>query len=109
MYIARWKMTVKSGQRSAVVDLLRKWEMDVGQRIGWRAASIRVLSGLIGVSESEIEFEVRVDTLSDLEGAWSDMRKNPHHAQYLKEIDPHIVSGSNVWHVLEVIELTNAS
>lgn len=105
MYIARWHMTVNSGHKNAAVDLLRKWERDVGQRIGWRTAGIRALSGLIGVSDSQIEFEVRVDSLNDLEAAWGDMRKNPYHEQYLKDLDSHITSGSSVWSVLEVIEL----
>lgn len=109
MYIARWGMTVNSGHRNTVIELLRKWEIDVGQRVGWRAAAIRVSFGVFGISDAQIEFEVRVDSLSDLEGAWSDMRKNPHHAEYLKQLDQHIIGGTSVWSVLEVIELNQAS
>ncbi len=58
--------------------------------------------------QSHIEFEVRVDSLNDLESAWADMAKNPYHAQYLKELEAHIMSGSNVWHVLEVVDLSTA-
>jgi hypothetical protein len=108
MYIARWLLTAHYGHKDATVELLRKWEGDVGQRIGWRAASNRVLSGTIGVPQSHIEFEVRVDNLNDLESAWADMSKNPYHAQYLKELEPHIVSGSNVWQIYEINELSSA-
>lgn len=108
MYIARWLLTAHYGHKDAAIDLLRKWEGDVGQRIGWRAASIRVLGGTIGVPQSHIEFEVRVDNLNDLESAWADMNKNPYHGQYLKELEPHIVSGSNIWQVYEVVELSSA-
>mgnify|MGYP001200814652 CR=1 FL=1 len=109
MYIARWLLTAHYGHKDAAVSLLRKWEADVGQRIGWRASSIRVTTGLIGVAQSCIEFEVRVDSLNDLESAWGDMSKNPYHAQYLKELEPDILSGSNVWNVMEVVELSSAS
>ena len=109
MYIARWLLTAQFGHKDATIDLLRKWETDVGQRVGWRTGSIRVVSGSIGVSESHIEFEVKVDSLNDLESAWHDMGKNPYHAQYLKDLGSHIVAGSNVWQVLEIVELSTAS
>ena len=109
MYIARWLLTAQFGHKDATVALLRKWESDVGQRIGWRAGSIRLVAGSIGVSESHIEFEVKVDSLNDLESAWHDMSKSPYHGQYLKELEAHIVAGSNVWHVLELVELSPAS
>jgi hypothetical protein len=105
MYIARWLLTAHYGHKEAAITLLRKWERDVGQRIGWRANAIRVTAGSIGVAQSHIEFEVRVDSLNDLESSWADMAKNPYHSQYLKELEPHIMSGSNIWHVMEVVEL----
>jgi len=108
MYIARWLLTAHYGHKDATISLLRKWEVDVGQRIGWRAAAIRVLAGTIGVPQSHVEFEVRVDNLTDLESAWADMSKNPYHAQYLKELEPHIVSGSNVWQIYELVELSSS-
>ncbi len=108
MYIARWLLTAHYGHKEATLALLRKWETDVGQRIGWRTGSIRVLAGAIGVAQSHIEFEVKVDSLNDLESAWADMAKNPYHAQYLKELEPHILSGSNVWQIYELAELSTA-
>lgn len=108
MYIARWLLTAHYGHKDATINLLKKWEGDVGQRIGWRANSIRVTCGAIGIGQSSIEFEVRVDSLNDLESAWGDMAKNPYHAQYLKELEPHIMSGSNIWQVLELVDLSSA-
>lgn len=106
MYIARWLLTAHYGHKEAAISLLRKWEADVGQRIGWRTGSIRVLAGAIGVAQSHIEFEVKVDSMNDLESAWGDMSKNPYHGQYLKELEPHIMSGSNIWHVMELIDFS---
>ena len=108
MYIARWLLTAHYGHKDATLALLRKWETDVGQRIGWRSSGIRVATGTIGIPQSHIEFEVRVDSLNDLESAWADMGKNPYHGQYLKELEPHIMSGSNIWHVLEVVDFGTA-
>ena len=108
MYIARWLLTAHYGHKDATIALLKKWENDVGARIGWRASGIRLSSGAIGVPQSHIEFEVRVDSLNDLESAWADMAKNPYHAQYLKEMEPHIMSGSNTWNVLELVDLATA-
>ena len=108
MYIARWLLTAHYGHKEATLALLKKWEADVGQRIGWRSGGIRVTSGAIGVPQSHVEFEVRVDNLTDLESAWADMAKNPYHAQYLKELEPHIMSGSNLWQVLELVDFASA-
>ena len=108
MYIARWLLTAQFGHKDAAIGLIRKWETDVGQRIGWRTGSIRVVSGMIGVPQAHIEFEVKVDSLNDLESAWADMGKNPYHGQYLKELESHVISGSTQWQVLELVELSPA-
>ena len=109
MYIARWHLTAQMGHKDAAIEIFRKWQTDVGERIGWRASSVRVTTGLIGVNQSHIELEVRIDSLSDLEGAWADMAKNPYHQQYAKELQAHIESGSNLWQVLEVVENTRSA
>ena len=40
MYIARWLLTAHYGHKDATIALLKKWENDVGARIGWRASGI---------------------------------------------------------------------
>jgi len=101
MLIARWQIRAKFGKIDTVVALLRKWEVDVGQRIGWRPGSVRIAHGLVGVGAGEVEFEVRVDSLNDLESAWSDMKSVPYHAQYMQELEPLLDGGSAAWVVLQ--------
>ena len=105
MYIARWHLTARVGQTDACIALLRKWELDVGARVGWKTGSIRVISGVLGTGEGEIEFEVRLDALSDLESAWSDMAGVPYHKQYIRELEPLTASGSR-WTIHRVAELS---
>lgn len=98
-------MTARVGQREACVALLRKWQIDVGYRIGWKGGTIRVLEGAIGPGEGDIEIEVQLDSLTDLEAAWNDMGSVPYHKQYIQDLDPLVVSGSVRWTVHRVVEL----
>jgi hypothetical protein len=100
MFVARWQFTAQFGKVDDVLSLLRKWQLDVGERVGWRSAHVRATTGVIGVSNSDVELEVEVDSLGDLEAAWADMEKNPHHHEYHKQLAHVIVSGSNRWVVL---------
>jgi hypothetical protein len=105
VFIARWHFNARFGHTQQCVNILQKWEIDVGQRVGWKSGAIRVMSGLLGVSDTEIEFEVRVDSLTDLESAWGDIDKVPYHKQYMKELEG-LVSGSvSRWTVYRVAEL----
>jgi hypothetical protein len=108
MFIARWQFTVQSGQTDKCIALLQKWEIDVGQRIGWRPGSVRILKGFIGVSDGEVEFETHFDSLSDLEGAWNDMARSPHHGEYMKLLEPLMVSGTTRWTIYRECSLSTA-
>lgn len=104
MFIARWQLSTRFGKTDECVAVLRKWEIDVGQRIGWRPGSVHVVRGLIGARETDIELETRIDSLADLESSWRDMAKNPYHAEYLKKLEPLIVDGGSRWIVLRDAE-----
>lgn len=99
MYIARWQFTTRFGKTDDCLAILRKWEMDVGQRVGWRPGSVRILTGFIGASQSDLEFESHFDSLNDFESAWGDMERVPYHREYLKQLEPFIVPGSNRWNI----------
>jgi hypothetical protein len=105
MLVARWHLTAQFGKVDDVVSILRKWEIDVGQRAGWKAGALRVTAGLVGAGNTDIELEARVDSLGDLEAAWSDMERNPHHREYLAHLGHVIVSGSARWTVHREINL----
>jgi hypothetical protein len=106
VFIARWHFSVRFGHTQQCIDVLRKWEVDVGQRVGWKAGAIRVLSGLLGASDTDIEFEVRVDSLTDLESAWADIEKVPYHKQLMKELEGLVAGSTSRWTVHRVAELT---
>jgi len=106
MYVARWHFTAQFGHKDEVLKLLQKWEIDVAHRIGWRAGSIRVLAGGLGVSETAIELEVKIDGLDDLQAAFRDMGTVPYHAEYQKQLAGMIVSGSDCWTVHQLVDLT---
>jgi len=105
MYVARWHMTARVGQREACIALLRKWQIDVGYRIGWKPGSLRVAAGAIGAGEGDIEIEVELDSLADLEASWSDMDSVPYHKQYMRDLEALIVSGSVRWIVHRIVDL----
>jgi len=109
MFIARWQFNSRFGKVNDCVSILRKWEIDVGQRMGWKPGSVRILTGFIGTSESHVEFESRFDSLSDLEGAWGDMERAPAHREYMKMLEPLIDSGSDRWTLHREAEITQGS
>jgi len=105
MFIARWQFTSRFGKLDDCISILRKWEIDVGDRVGWKASTVRVLTGFIGGNDSNIEFETHFENLSDLEAAWGDMERNPHHREYLKQLESVIVSGSSNWSLHREVKL----
>ena len=105
MFVARWQFTAQFGKVEDVLSLLRKWEIDVGERVGWKSSHVRVTVGVVGAGNSAIEFEVRVDSLADLEAAWNDMERSPHHHEYIKQLGQVIVSGTNHWTVQREVVL----
>jgi hypothetical protein len=105
MFIARWQFTGNSGKLDDCISLLRKWEIDVGERIGWKTSSVRVVTGFIGGSETDVEFEAHFENLTDLEGAFSDMERNPHHREYMKQLAGLTAPGSSRWTLHRQISL----
>ncbi|MFT3767567.1 MAG: hypothetical protein QM820_19100 [Minicystis sp.] len=105
MFIARWEFTCRFGKVDDCISILRKWEMDVGDRVGWKASSVRVLTGYLGANDSQVEFEARAENLTDLEGVFGDMERNPHHREYLRQLEHVIVAGTSKWTVLREVSL----
>jgi hypothetical protein len=105
MFVARWQFTSQFGKVEDVLSILRKWQIDVGERVGWRSASTRVVAGVVGATNSAIEFEIHVDSLADLEAAWNDMERNPSHQEHMKQLGHVIVAGSNHWTVYRELSL----
>lgn len=103
MFIARWEFTCRFGKVDDCISILRKWEIDVGDRAGWKASGVRIATGFLGGDDSRVEFEARVETLNDLEGVWSDLERNPHHREYMRQLEHVIAAGTSRWSVLREI------
>lgn len=108
MYLVRWQFQVRFGHLKEVLGILRQWEVDVGQRVGWRAQNLRVSQGMLGASRSNVEVETRVDNLGDLESSWADMERSPHHQEAMKALERFVVGGTDQWSVYNQIELFEA-
>lgn len=105
MYVVRWEFQVRFGHLKEVLQILRQWEFDVGQRVGFRAQSLRVLQGALGASRSTVQLETRMESIADLESSWRDMEKNPLHAEAMKSLERFVVSGTDTWLAFQEVEL----
>jgi hypothetical protein len=104
MFIARWIIDARFGHKDAVTALCRRWESEVGDPAGMRKGPARVLTGSIGAAESRFEFEYQFSSLADLEKSWEDLAKRPAHAKFAADLEPHVVSGTNRWEILRIVE-----
>src|SRR5262249_55077810 len=103
MFVARWQLTAKFGKVEDTIAILRRWEIDVGGRVGWKTSSVRILAGYIGSASTAVDFEARVENLTDLESAFHDMERNPHHREYQKALEQTVTSA--VWTVQREIDV----
>jgi hypothetical protein len=104
MFVARWIIDAKLGHKDDVKALCKRWEAEIGERAGMKRSASRTLTGSIGAPEGRFEFETQFATLADMEKAWTEMAKIPAHAKFGKELEPHIVSGSNRWEIFRIVE-----
>lgn len=103
MLIARLSFKAAPGKRDKCLELLKNWQRDVGDRSGVRTAATRISYGYVGHENGELEYEMRVDTLSDLENIWKDLDSNPHHAEYMGQLTA-LASGGFRWCVHKLAE-----
>lgn len=104
MFVARWSVDVKFGHKDQAMDIFRKWQKEVGEKVGWGNGASRILTGSVGAPESRIENEMQVSSLGDLERAFAEMPKHAYHKKFSDELEPHIVSGTNRWEVFRVLD-----
>jgi hypothetical protein len=103
MMIARWRIDARFGHKQQALDSMKKWAREIGSQIGWTEGRIRVATGSIGVTESTIETEVQVKDLAELNAAWDKLAALPAHANWGRELEPNIVSGTSRWEVLRLV------
>jgi hypothetical protein len=103
MFVARWQIDAKFGQKQAVIDLLRKWERETGSKAGTDKMDFKVLTGSIGAREATVEANHTVENIAQLERFFEAIGKSDAHKQWGKDLEPHVVSGSAFWTIYRVV------
>jgi len=105
MLFVRWNFCARFGKIDDCIAVLKKWQIDVGQRVGWKVGSIRVARAVFGNSDTRLEIESRCEDLSELEETWADLEHSPLHREYVAMLEPLVVPGTNEWRVWREISL----
>ena len=103
MFIARWHIDAKFGQKQTVLDMMLRWEKDIGRPAGTGSMKFSILTGSIGTKEATVEVNHQIESLAQLEAFFAAIAKNPAHAAWSKELEPHVVSGSAYWTILRIV------
>jgi hypothetical protein len=103
MFVARWQIDARFGHKQTAIDLLRRWERDVGRQAGTDKMDFKILTGSIGVRESTIEANHAVGSLAQLESFFAAIGKIEAHKQWGEDLEPYVVSGSPCWTIYRVL------
>jgi len=103
MIQARWQIDARFGHKQTVINLLKKWNQEIGSQIGWTADQVRVVTGSIGALESTVVLEVELDDLGSLSASWEKLGSIEAHKQWSQDIEPHIVSGTSHWQIFRIV------
>ena len=103
MIIARWSIDAKFGYKQNVIDLMQRWLREIAPQVGFGAENARLLTGSIGALEATIQTEHLVQDLSELDRAWEKLAAIAAHKQWSKDLEPHVVSGTNRWEIYRVL------
>jgi len=103
MLIARWQIDARFGHKQTAIELLRRWERDIGRQAGTDRMDFKILTGSVGARESVIEANHTLESLAQLESFFAAIGKIEAHRQWGKEIEPYVVSGSPVWAVYRTV------
>lgn len=104
MFNARWQIDARFGHKQKVLDLLRQWEREVGAQVGVDELKFRLMTGSIGAREATIETHHEVESLAQLEEFFTKISRIDAHAQWGKDIEPFVVSGSSRWQIFRIVE-----
>ena len=86
-----------------VIDLMQRWLREIAPQVGFSAENTRLLTGSIGALEATIQTEHLVKDLGELDRAWEKLAAIPAHKQWGKDLEPHVVSGTNRWEIYRVL------
>ena len=101
MFSARWQIDAKFGHKQTALELMRKWEREIGSQVGLADLNFRLMTGSIGAREATIESHHEVESLAQLEAFFAKIEA---HAKWGKELEPYVVSGTSQWQIFRIVE-----
>lgn len=104
MFVARWKIDARFGHKQSAIGLMRQWEREIGPQAGTDKMAMQILTGSIGAREATIEVNHQVESLAQLEDFFAKLSKIDAHAQWGKQLEPLVVSGSSCWKIYRAVE-----
>ncbi|MBZ9850205.1 hypothetical protein LB565_19660 [Mesorhizobium sp. CA14] len=104
MFSARWQIDAKFGHKQTALELMRKWEREIGSQVGLADMKFRLMTGSIGAREATIEAHHEVESLAQLEAFFAKIAKLDAHAKWGKELEPYVVSGTSQWQIFRIVE-----
>jgi hypothetical protein len=103
MFVARWQIDARFGHKQTVIELLRKWEREIGSKAGTDEMDMKLLTGSIGVREATVEADHTVESIAQLERFFETIGKSDAHRQWGKDLEPYVVSGSALWTIYRAL------
>ena len=91
MFSARWQIDAKFGQKQTVLELMRKWEREIGSQVNIADLKFQIMTGSIGAREATIETHHQVESLARLEEFFAKIGKIDAHTRWGKEMEPYVV------------------
>ncbi|WP_258591517.1 hypothetical protein [Mesorhizobium sp. AR07] len=67
MFSARWQIDARFGHKQTMLDLLKKWEREIGSQAGIAELGFQIMTGSIGAREATVETHHQVESLAQLE------------------------------------------
>jgi hypothetical protein len=101
MLIARWQIDARFGHKQEVIGRLQQWAQEIAPQVGLVRG--RLLTGSIGALEATVVHDWEVSDLAELDSAWTQLAKIPAHAQWGRDLEPFVVSGTARWEIYRVV------
>ena len=103
MMVARWQFTAKFGYKDKAIALIEEWNVEIGSQTNVDAASSRIITGSVGVSEGLVEHEMMIEGLDDLQQFFDKIATVEMHKDWGRSMGEVIVDGSTRWEVFRVV------
>jgi hypothetical protein len=104
MFSARWQIDARFGHKQNALELMRKWEREIGSQVGLADLTFQLMTGSVGAREATIEAHHQVESLAQLEAFFAKIAKIDAHAKWGKELEPYVVSGTSLWNIYRIVE-----